>query len=77
MPGPLGVMATYPTIDGRPAHSSENILTGILRGELGFEGLVLSEGGGVNTLVYTGLAGNIKDAAAMAGVCSYFLLPGS
>ena len=64
--GALGVMATYPTIDGIPAHASGEILTEILRGELGFEGLVLSEGGGVNTLVYTGVAENIKDAGAMA-----------
>jgi len=64
--GGLGVMATYPTIDGVPAHSSDEILTDILRGELGFDGLVLSEGGGVNTLVYTGLAKNIKEAAALA-----------
>jgi beta-glucosidase len=63
--GALGVMATYPTIDGIPAHSSSKILTGILRGELGFEGLVLSEGNGVNTLVYTGLAESEKEAAAM------------
>lgn len=64
--GALGVMATYPTIDGIPNHSSHKILTEILRGELGFDGLVLSEGSGVNTLVYTGLAKNIKDAAALA-----------
>jgi len=63
--GALGVMATYPTIDGIPAHSSREILTDLLRGELGFEGLVLSEGNGVNTLVYTGIAGNIKEASAM------------
>ncbi len=63
--GALGVMATYPTIDGVPAHASKEILTGILRDELGFEGLVLSEGGGVNTLVYTGLAGDLKTASAM------------
>jgi len=64
--GALGVMATYPTIDGIPAHSSNEMLTGILRGELEFDGLVLSEGNGVNTLVYTGLAKSLKDAAAMA-----------
>ncbi len=63
--GALGVMATYPSIDGIPAHSSSEILTDILRGELGFEGLVLSEGNGVNTLVYTGLAKDIKEASAM------------
>lgn len=64
--GALGVMATYPTIDGVPVHASDKILTDLLRGELGFEGLVLSEGGGVNTLVYTGLAKNEQEAAAMA-----------
>lgn len=63
--GAMGVMATYPTIDGVPAHASEEILTDILRGELGFKGLVLSEGGGVNTLVYTGVAPNLKEASAM------------
>ncbi|NQU88200.1 MAG: polysaccharide deacetylase family protein, partial [Mariniphaga sp.] len=63
--GALGVMATYPTIDGIPAHSSSKILTDILRGELNFDGLVLSEGNGVNTLVYTGLAKTVKEAAAM------------
>jgi beta-glucosidase len=64
--GALGVMATYPTIDGIPIHSSSAVLTDMLRGELGFEGLVLSEGSGVNTLVYTGLAENPKEASAMA-----------
>ncbi len=63
--GALGVMATYPTIDGIPAHASSDILTDMLRGELNFEGLVLSEGNGVNTLVYTGLAESVKEAAAM------------
>ena len=64
--GALGVMATYPTIDGIPIHSSSEVLTEMLRGELEFEGLVLSEGNGVNTLVYTGLAANEKEAAALA-----------
>lgn len=63
--GALGVMATYPTIDGIPAHASSDIMTDILRGELNFKGLVLSEGNGVNTLVYTGLAESEKEAAAM------------
>lgn len=64
--GALGVMATYPTIDGIPVHSSKKILTDLLRDELEFEGLVLSEGNGVNTLVYTGVAPDIKSASAMA-----------
>jgi beta-glucosidase len=64
--GALGVMATYPSIDGIPVHASARILTDLLRGELGFKGLVLSEGSGVNTLVYTGLAKNVQEASAMA-----------
>jgi beta-glucosidase len=64
--GALGVMATYPAIDGIPVHASERILTEMLRGELGFEGLVLSEGGGLATLLYEGLAPSMKEAGALA-----------
>ena len=53
--GALGVMATYPAIDGVPAHGSKWLLTDVLRDELRFEGLVLSEGGGIETLVYEGI----------------------
>lgn len=61
-----GVMATYPAIDGVPAHASAKLLTRILREELGFEGLVLGEGGGVSTLVYEGLAATQKEAGQLA-----------
>jgi beta-glucosidase len=64
--GALGVMATYPAIDDTPVHASEKILTRILREELGFEGLVLSEGGGLSTLLYEGLAPSQKEAGALA-----------
>jgi beta-glucosidase len=64
--GGLGVMATYPAIDGIPTHASSKLLTGILRGEFGFDGLVLSEGGGIGTLVYEGLAPTQKEAGALA-----------
>ncbi len=33
--GALGVMATYPAIDGTPTHGSEFLLTKVLRNELG------------------------------------------
>ncbi len=64
--GALGVMATYPSIDGIPAHASKEILTGILREEFGFKGIVLSEGGGIGTLVYEGLAPTQKEAGQLA-----------
>jgi len=64
--GALGVMATYPSIDGVPVHGSEKILTKILRDELDFEGLVLSEGGGIGTLVYERIVSSRKEAGALA-----------
>jgi len=64
--GVLGVMATYPAVDGIPTHASEFLLTKILRNELGFKGLVLSEGGGLNTLLYTGVAENDQQAGELA-----------
>lgn len=64
--GALGVMATYPAIDGVPVHASEKILTNILRQELGFEGLVLGEGHGLTTIVYEGLAESQQQAGILA-----------
>jgi beta-glucosidase len=64
--GALGVMATYPAIDRVPTHGSEFILTKILRNELGFKGLVLSEGSGIGTLMYMRLARNDKEAGELA-----------
>jgi beta-glucosidase len=64
--GGLGVMATYPAIDGVPTHASEWVLTKILREEFGFDGLVLSEGGGIGSLLYEGLARNQQEAGVLA-----------
>ena len=64
--GALGVMATYPAIDGVPTHASAKILTQILRERLGFQGLVLSEGGGIGTLVYEHVAATQKEAGQIA-----------
>ncbi len=64
--GAFGVMATYPAINGVAVHSSEKILTEILRDELGFKGIVLSEGGGLGTIVTERHAANQKDAGILA-----------
>ena len=64
--GALGVMATYPAIDGIAVHGSSYILTDILRHEYDFDGLVLCEGGGLTTLVYEGFAKNQKEAGVLA-----------
>ncbi|MEJ2701010.1 MAG: glycoside hydrolase family 3 C-terminal domain-containing protein [Sedimentisphaerales bacterium] len=62
----LGVMATYPAIDGVATHTSSHLLTDILRHEFGFEGLVLCEGGGLSTLIYEGFAKDQKEAGIQA-----------
>jgi len=64
--GALGVMATYPAIDGVAAHASERIMTGILREDLGFRGLVLGEGLGLTTVIQERHAANQKDAGPIA-----------
>ena len=60
--GALGVVATYPEIDDVPTHTSQKILTRILREELGFQGSVLGEGGGLSTPIYEGIASTQKEA---------------
>src|ERR1035437_8862535 len=64
--GAFGVMATYQAIDGEAVHSSEKILTHILREELGFSGIVLSEGGGLGTIVTERHAATQKEAGILA-----------
>jgi beta-glucosidase len=64
--GAYGVMATYPAIDGVAVHSSEFILTKVLREELGFKGIVLSEGGGLGTIVTERHAATQKEAGVLA-----------
>ena len=60
--GALGVMATHPAIDGYPNHGSEFHLTKILRQELGFEGVVVSEGANTSCLIYERVVATEKEA---------------
>lgn len=64
--GALGVMAGYPEIDDVPAHGSRKWLTDVLRQELGFQGLVESEGEGFRTLIDEGIVPTQKEAGALA-----------
>jgi beta-glucosidase len=64
--GALGLMATYPALDGIPVHGCEKTLTKLLREELGFQGVVLSEGYGLDTLIYEGIVATQKEAGALA-----------
>lgn len=64
------IMAAYNTIDGIPCHMNKFLLRDILRDELGFDGVVLSDGFGVgraiNQMGYDGVTGSA--AVLKAGV---------
>src|ERR1035437_7419720 len=58
--GALGVMAGYPEIDDIPEHASEKWNTDVLRNELGFKGVLVSEGNGFDSIVYENVAPDQK-----------------
>ena len=64
--GALGVMAGYPEVEDVPAHASEKWMNDVLRQELGFQGVVESEGGGFGTLIYEHIVKTQKEAGALA-----------
>ncbi len=64
--GALGVMAGYPEIEDIPEHASEKWNNDILRKELGFQGVVESEGGGFESLIYEDIVSTQKEAGALA-----------
>ena len=65
--GARSVMATYVDLDGVPATADAALLTSTLRGELGFEGTVVSDYQGISFLeTLHGVAGSPADAAGLA-----------
>ncbi len=62
--GALAVMAAYNEIDGIPCHGNKKLLTDILRGEYGYEGLVMADGCALDRLV--NMTGNKELAAKLA-----------
>jgi beta-glucosidase len=64
--GGLGVMAGYPEVEDVPAHASVKWMNDVLRQEIGFQGVVESEGGGFSTLQYEHIVRTQKEAGALA-----------
>lgn len=64
--GALGVMAGYPEIEDVPLHGSKKWTNDVLRQELGFKGVVVSEGEGFSTLIYENIVRTQKEAGAQA-----------
>ncbi len=63
--GGLGVMAGYPEIEDVPAHASVKWMNDVLRQEIGFKGVVESEGGGFATLIYEHIVPTQKEAGQL------------
>ncbi|GLZ13373.1 beta-glucosidase [Actinomadura sp. NBRC 104425] len=65
--GPRSVMPSYTDVDGDPVSGSERLLTRVLREELGFTGVVVSDYFAVSFLQSRhGVAGSRREAAARA-----------
>jgi len=64
--GARSIMPTYVAIDGVPTHASHELLTRTLREDLGFDGVVLSEGFGFDSLIYEGVAATQREAGEIA-----------
>ena len=63
--GALGVMPGYPEIDHVPVHASRKWINDVLRQELGFRGVVESEGDGFETLIYEDIVPTQKEAGVL------------
>ncbi len=65
--GARSVMASYNEINAIPSHINRWLLHDVLREEWGFDGMVISDGGGINDLVNLHkVASDPQDAAAQA-----------
>jgi beta-glucosidase len=64
--GGLGVMAGYPEVEDVPAHASVKWMNDVLRQEIGFQGVVESEGDGFSTLQYEHIVPTQKEAGVLA-----------
>ncbi|RNG18349.1 glycoside hydrolase family 3 protein [Streptomyces botrytidirepellens] len=62
--GALGFMAAYNDIDGVPCCAHRDLLTGFLRAECGFDGIVMADGRAVDRL--TAMTGSPEAAAVAA-----------
>lgn len=64
--GAANVMTAYMDLNGVPATGNRWLLVDVLRGELGFDGFLVSDANAVRSLVTHGFAADLPDAAARA-----------
>jgi beta-glucosidase len=64
--GAMSVMASFNEYDGIPATGNHHLLTDVLRKELGFKGIVVTDYTAINEMVNHGIVANEKEAGIMA-----------
>ncbi len=64
--GARSVMTSFNELDGVPATGSKYLLTELLRKELGFKGLVVTDYTAINEMVNHGIVANEEEAGALA-----------
>ena len=64
--GAQTVMASFNEVNGVPLHANRRLLTDVLRGEWKFDGLVVSDWGGIQELLAHGVAATRADAGVLA-----------
>jgi len=65
--GAWGIMPAYSELDGIPLHANHHWLTEVLRGELGFDGMIVSDFGAIEMLYDTHRIAKLpEDAGEMA-----------
>jgi beta-glucosidase len=64
--GAAAIMPAFTDIAGMPMTAHKRLLRDYLRGELGFEGVLVSDYNAIRELIHHGVAGDIVDAAVLA-----------
>ncbi|MCB8044208.1 hypothetical protein JM654_08035 [Microbacterium oxydans] len=60
------VMAAFSDVDGIPMHSHRHLIRDVLKGEWGFDGVVVADWNGIGELVAHGVARDLRAAAKLA-----------
>ena len=60
------VMTSFNSLDGVPATANKSLMRDILRKELGFEGVLISDWASVGEMIPHGIAENLKEAGGLA-----------
>ncbi|MCM0650231.1 beta-glucosidase BglX [Clostridium swellfunianum] len=60
------VMTSFNTLDRVPSTGNKKLMRDILRGEMGFDGVLISDWAAIEELIHHGMAADKKEAAALA-----------